>query len=356
MNVVKGLAVALAIAIALPLGLTAIVFINDAAAVVPPGGGRGLRGVPEEFRPWILRAARQCEHPELAPALLAAQLNQESGFRTDRRAVSTTGAMGPAQFMPGTWATWGRDADGNGRADPFDIGDAVTAQGRMMCSLIGQAKSSALTGDVRRLALAGYNAGWGRVEQFGGVPPESFARGETYHYVKNIIDTMPRYEGTDGSLKVDGTGPGADALRKADGRLGTPYSWGGGTPAGPSTGFCDGTNGYLNGRCVAAHTEGFDCSSLVQYAYWDSTHLPRTAAEQYNATAHHPVARQQLQPGDLLFWAHSDGHIYHVALYTGDGTVIQAPRTEVNGKLGRVEIADWKHAMPLADYHGATRP
>ncbi|MEU8942987.1 MULTISPECIES: hypothetical protein [Streptomyces] len=36
---------------------------------------------------------------------------------------------------------------------------------------------------------------------------------------------------------------------------------------------------------------GFDCSSLVQYAYRPQTQLPRTAAAQYEATAHRPVSR-----------------------------------------------------------------
>ncbi|MEU5075993.1 NlpC/P60 family protein [Streptomyces asoensis] len=41
-----------------------------------------------------------------------------------------------------------------------------------------------------------------------------------------------------------------------------------------------------------------------------------------------PVSRQDLKVGDLLFWSHgSSGSIYHVALYAGDGNVVQAPRT-----------------------------
>ncbi|MEW2417506.1 bifunctional lytic transglycosylase/C40 family peptidase [Streptomyces sp. NPDC046866] len=347
---------AVAVVLGLPLiavtGLTAVVFLDSSAKAVASDGGAGLQGVPQEFREWILKADAACPEPEMTPALLASQLWAESQFKTSRaEATSYAGALGPAQFMPETWATWGRDADGNGVNSPWDIGDAVTAQGRMMCSLLGQAKRSGYAGDPRALALAGYNAGWGAVERYGGVPPRSFAGGQTYDYVHSILAEMPRFEGP-GTLQVSGSGAGPDALRRAATRLGTPYSWGGGEPDGPSTGFCDGVNGYLNGSCSASHTVGFDCSSLVQYSYWPTTKLPRTAAEQYGATSDRAVSRNDLQPGDLLFWSHgSSSSIYHVAMYAGDGKVLHAPRTGKN-----VEIVPLATAMPERDYHGATRP
>ncbi|MFE0364727.1 C40 family peptidase [Streptomyces griseoaurantiacus] len=325
---------------------------EEASAAETSDGGAGLRGVPEEFRTWILEADKACKEPAMTPSLLAAQLYQESRFKTTREeATSKAGAEGPAQFTPNAWATWGRDADGNGESSPWDIGDAVMAQGRMMCSLLKQAKNSGFPGDVRALALAGYNAGWHRVEQFGGVPPKSFANGETHHYVQVILSTMSRFEGP-GLLQVSGAGTGVTALRKAVPRMGTPYAYGGGGPSGPSTGFCDGTNGYQRGKCAASSTVGFDCSSLVQYAYWPKVKLPRTAAAQYGATSDRAVSRTNLKPGDLLFWSHGgSGSIYHVALYAGDGNVLHAPRT------GRhVEVAPLTSAMPERDYYGATRP
>ncbi|MGW3200031.1 C40 family peptidase [Streptomyces sp. NPDC001118] len=346
---IKAAAASIALFVVAIVGVVTMVLVDDDAhATEISDGGGGLRGVPAEFRPWILKAADECKEPELTPALLAAQLNQESHFSTDRKeATSKVGAQGPAQFMPGTWATWGRDSDGNGTASPWDIGDAVMAQGRMMCSLIKQAKSSGISGDPRALALAGYNAGWDRVVSAGGIPHIA----ETQDYVKLILSSMSKFQGP-GLVSIDGSGDGPDAVRKAATRIGTPYSYGGGGPAGPGTGYCDGTNGYLNGRCAASSTVGFDCSSLVQYAYWPHVQLPRTAAAQYGATSDHPVSRQDLKVGDLLFWSHGgSGGIYHVAMYAGNGNVLQAPRT------GRdVEIAPLTSAMPEADYYGATRP
>ncbi|MER6121780.1 NlpC/P60 family protein [Streptomyces sp. NPDC001795] len=346
---IKAAAGAIALFFVAIFGLVVMVLNDeDAHANEISDGGGGLTGVPAEFRPWILKAAKECSVPELTPALLAAQLNQESHFQTSREAAtSRAGAQGPAQFMPETWATWGRDDDGNGQASPWDIGDAVMAQGRMMCSLIKQAKGSSIGGDPRALALAGYNAGWDRVVAAKGIPPIA----ETQNYVEIILSTMSKFEGP-GLLDVSGSGANADAVRRAATRLGTPYAWGGGGPGGPTTGFCDGTNGYQNGKCVASNTAGFDCSSLVMYAYWPSLHLPRTAAEQYGTTSDHAVSRTQLRVGDLLFWSHGgSAGIYHVAMYAGDGNVVQAPRTGRN-----VEVAPITSAMPDSDYYGATRP
>ncbi|MEU6237223.1 C40 family peptidase [Kitasatospora sp. NPDC047058] len=152
-------------------------------------------------------------------------------------------------------------------------------------------------------------------------------------------------------LHITGSGAGLEALRRAATQLGVPYSYGGGSPAGPSTGACGDDNGFSEGGCVAATTVGWDCSALVQYAYWPSRQLPRTAAEQYSATAHHPVPRADLRPGDLLFWSHGgDSRIYHVAVYAGDGRMVTAPKTGDVVKLAPVA------SRPDTDFVGATRP
>ncbi|MFD4495567.1 NlpC/P60 family protein [Streptomyces sp. NPDC058486] len=329
--------------------LVALIVVEDSDPTATESSTLVLANVPAEFQPWIARADGACPEPEMTPALLASQLHRESAFTPS--ATSPAGAEGPAQFMPATWATWGRDDDLNGRDSPRDIGDSVMAQGRFMCSLLGEAKRSGYADDPRALALAGYNAGWGAVQRFRGVPPVSFARGETHRYVKSIMAGIPRFQSA-GTFQFSGSGRGPDALRRASVHLGTPYSWGGGTPSGPSPGFCDGANGYLRGTCSASSTTGFDCSSLAQYAYWPSLQLPRVASAQYGATSHHAVARRNLRPGDLLFWSHGgSGAIYHVALYAGEGNVLHAPRTGKN-----VEVVPLASAMPENDYYGATRP
>ncbi|MFE2105021.1 lytic transglycosylase domain-containing protein [Kitasatospora sp. NPDC059463] len=43
-------------------------------------------------------------------------------------------AVGPMQFIPSTWASWGVDANGDGKADPNNIFDAAEAAGRYLCA------------------------------------------------------------------------------------------------------------------------------------------------------------------------------------------------------------------------------
>ncbi len=157
----------------------------------PPAGGPLAPGapVPAAYRPWITRAGSLC--PEITPALLAAQLSQESGFNP--RAVSVAGAQGIAQFMPSTWRTWATDGDGDGVASVWNPADAITAQGRFMCHLAAAAReqqaAGRVRGDVTALALAGYNAGFARVQGAGGIP----AIAETRAYVSRITALTPSY-------------------------------------------------------------------------------------------------------------------------------------------------------------------
>ena len=100
---------------------------------------------PAAVRPLLSRAGRAEQVP---PALLAAQLEAESGF--DASARSPAGAMGIAQFMPGTWAgTWNPQR----LRSPFEPGPAIAAQARLMHLLL-----EAAGGDIAS-ALAAYNAG-----------------------------------------------------------------------------------------------------------------------------------------------------------------------------------------------------
>lgn len=131
--------------------------------------------VPAEFEPWVIKAGNTC--PQITPPLIAGQLQQEAGFNA--RAVSPDGAEGPAQFMPGTWPGYGRDDDGNGNASPYDIGDAVMAQGRYMCEIADQVDAGISGGSISapngpvELYLAAYNAGFGAVQSSGGFPTGS---------------------------------------------------------------------------------------------------------------------------------------------------------------------------------------
>jgi cell wall-associated NlpC family hydrolase len=69
---------------------------------------------------------------------------------------------------------------------------------------------------------------------------------------------------------------------------------------------------------------GFDCSGLVMYCYAQiGITLPHYSGYQQNMGV--PVPMTELRPGDLVFMGYPVS--YHVALYAGNGTVIEAPHT-----------------------------
>ncbi|TXR52477.1 hypothetical protein FMM08_20005 [Quadrisphaera setariae] len=282
--------------------------------------------VPPDLVPLYNAAGTLCT--QIPATLLAAQGKQESGFNPE--ATSPVGAQGISQFMPGTWATWGADANGDGRADPFDPADAIPAQGRFMCDLAAKIEpliaSGAVQGDVQLLTLAAYNAGLGNVTKYGGVPP--FA--ETQAYGPRILALAQTYGATLTTTVglpggVAGTGDYAAVIDVLTDALGTPYVWGGGGVNGPSKGF---------GR--GAGTVGWDCSSFMQYGFYQATGgaltLPRTAAAQASAYQGNAVPADQLQPGDLLFYG-GIASANHVAMYVGDGKMIEEPRTGLAARI-----------------------
>lgn len=110
----------------------------------------------------------------------------------------------------------------------------------------------------------------------------------------------------------------ARAVEAALKELGKPYRYG---ALGPST---------------------FDCSGLTKFAYGAAgISLPHSAAAQYQSGRR--VNRNQLQPGDLIFWR----GLGHVGLYIGNGKMVHAPRT---GEVVTIMSID------QGSYLGAVRP
>ena len=99
--------------------------------------------------------------------LLMAVAKAESGFDTE--AVSSCGAMGIMQLMPSV-------AESYGLTDPFDARQNIDAGANALSWLLNYYDNNVT------LALAGYNAGCGNVDKYGGVPPF----GETEAYINKI--------------------------------------------------------------------------------------------------------------------------------------------------------------------------
>lgn len=110
-------------------------------------------------------------------------------------------------------------------------------------------------------------------------------------------------------------------LSRARSQLGVDYAWGGGNAQGPTAGIRDGGHADSNGDFGKV---GFDCSGLVQYAFAGAgISLPHYSGGQYRHGTH--VSTTDLQPGDLIFYG--PGGSQHVAIYSGNGMMIEAPHS-----------------------------
>jgi len=114
-------------------------------------------------------------------------------------------------------------------------------------------------------------------------------------------------------------GPPGIAVRYAINHLGDPYVW---DTAGPNQ---------------------FDCSGLTMAAWAQAgVHMEHYTYDQYAAFPH--VGRDQLQPGDLVFWNGAE----HVGIYIGQGYVIHAPQPGEGVKVSPVDYP--------GTWYGAVRP
>ncbi|NUS16654.1 MAG: glycoside hydrolase, partial [Streptomyces sp.] len=128
---------------------------------------------------------------------------------------------------------------------------------------------------------------------------------------------------------------GDAAIAYAFEQLGKPYQWG------------------------AVGPDSFDCSGLTSQAWAHAgVHIPRTAEEQWAKLPHVPMSL--LRPGDLVIYFAGASH---VALYIGNGQVVQAPHTGSQVKISPIAanpilgaVRPDLGAQPLADYTPRTAP
>lgn len=108
---------------------------------------------------------------------------------------------------------------------------------------------------------------------------------------------------------------------------GTPYQFGGRTPE-----------------------TGFDCSGFVSYVYAQATTLNLPHSARAISQIGNAIPKQELQPGDLVFFNTLKSAFSHVGIYLGNHRFIHAP-----SRGGRVRVEDMQQAYWKNRFNGAQR-
>jgi hypothetical protein len=140
------------------LGKRAHVVVTRAAPVDQSIASKyALKTIPSSYLDLYRRAATTC--PGVPWTVLAGIGTVETGNGRDVHR-STKGAEGPMQFIPSTWATYGYDADGDGKANVNDPVDAVFSAARYLC-----AAGAGRGGEALDDAIFAYNHAWWYVKE-----------------------------------------------------------------------------------------------------------------------------------------------------------------------------------------------
>ena len=293
----KAVAATVTLIAAAPL-MVVVLFATSPASPAQAGYDAGLGGrpsalarqdIPPSYLAWYMSAAQTC--PGLPWSVLAGIGKVESNHGRSRlpgvqSGSNSAGAEGPMQFLPTTFARYAVDADPSSLLTPYNPADAIYTAARMLCAKGARGGSDA------------------------GIEQAVFAYNHAWWYVSDVLAWAARYS----SPPVNGAAATAIAFAKA--QLGKPYCWGG---QGPTC---------------------FDCSGLVFTAYAAAgIHIARTTYQWQQDGPQVPLS--QLQPGDLLFSAGSDGtptNPGHVVMYLGHGQVIQAPKTGEDVQIDPIDL------------------
>lgn len=128
-------------------------------------------------------------------------------------------------------------------------------------------------------------------------------------------------------LSFSGGGLRSKIVNAAMNMLGVPYVWGG------------------------EGSSGVDCSGLIQYVFNQfGIHLPRVSNAQ--GTSGPMISLSDLQPGDLVATNNSTRNhgADHVAIYAGNGYIIEAPRPGLNVRRRKIEPSDNWWGVSMAGY------
>jgi len=287
--------------------------------------------IPKEYIP-IYKAAG--EKYNIPWTLIAAIHRVETNFGQDLN-TSSVGAIGHTQFMVKTWVGWsfpggtrlgnasipkgtlmspaaiskyggfGVDGDGDGKADPYNVTDAMYSTANYL------AANGGASGNYQKAVFAYNHASW---------------------YVSRVMGFMKEY--TNGSVEAvsikGGSAIGSEAIEKAI-KVGSsivgksPYVWGGGR-----------NQGDINAR-------KFDCSSYVRWAYSSAgVDLGPVSATTTDTLVKlgKVVKASEMKRGDVIFF---DTYKIngHVAIYLGDGKFLNDSSSQ-GVSVGDLNTKYWK--------------
>jgi cell wall-associated NlpC family hydrolase len=296
--------------------LLPILFIGAAVGVLGGGASASLgqstsvqvAGIPPEYLALFQAAGQRYDVPwGVLAGIGKVECNDGQDpdpSCTQEGAVNYAGAGGPMQFLASTWAVYGVDGNGDGRADRWNPADAIFSAANYLYA--------------------------------SGAPKEMqraiFAYNHSTAYVEEVQRWAATYEREARPVEVQAaTGAAGEALSFALAQIGVPYLWGGESRA------------------------GYDCSGLVQVAYRTvGISLPRTSEEQFTDERHLPPGAP-VEPGDLVFFGPSSTDATHVGMVVRSGEMVDAPHpgTDVRTESFPTTIgAAWGEDK----YLGAVRP
>jgi cell wall-associated NlpC family hydrolase len=257
-----------------------------------------MSDIPPAYLALYVGAAKAC--PNLPWGVLAGigKVESDHGQSTAPGVHSGTnfaGAEGPMQFEPATFALYA--VNPGAPLSPYDPGDAIYTAAAVLCA---NGAASGTQAGIRQAVFA-YNHSWS--------------------YVTNVMSWAAQY-----TVPAPASAA-ATAIAFALRQVGKPYRWG---TAGP---------------------DAYDCSGLVFAAYAAAgIHIARTTFGWHQDGP--AVSLADLEPGDLLFSAGSDGTTAdpgHVVMYLGGGQIIQAPQTGEDVQIDPLSLAGVVVATRPAD-------
>src|SRR3984885_4574075 len=304
-----------------------------------PTAGAKAKAIPANYLSWYKKVGQQygVPWPILAGIGTVESDNGQTTLPGVHSGSNAFGAAGPMQIGIGGAAgnVWGgapvhpasevvsgvaADEDGGPDASVYDPADAIAGAAKYLLGSQVQTNPSA--------AIFAYNHLQSYVQSV--LYYASAYAGGNFSVVSAQLPSGSSAAGCTGSASG---GPaigaptkiGAAPIGYAEQQLGKPYLWGG---TGP---------------------DAFDCSGLVMMAYRAAgVNIERTSEDQWTSEPHVPAS--QVEPGDLVFFAGSDGTVTspgHVGLVIGNGEMIEAYATGFP-----VRVASYTNRDPI----GFTRP